>query len=80
VTPSPLELSQRDEAFPAGLALLLGGGLLAELLTTPDPSRLAWGVSVLGGLILSVRLAVGIARMFGVIGGEAAAGYRERRE
>jgi len=80
MTPSLLELTQRDAAFWVGLALLLGGALLAELLTTPEPSRLAWGVSVVGGLIISVRLFVGIARMFGIIGGEAAAGYREGRQ
>jgi hypothetical protein len=77
--PSLLELTQRDAAFWVGLVLLLGGSLLAQFLGgTPD--TLAWSVAALGGLVISVRLAVGVARLLGVVGGEAADGYRDGRE
>jgi hypothetical protein len=80
--PSLLELSQRDEAFWVGLVLLLGGSLLAQFLTPAGttPDTLAWSVAALGGVVLTVRLLVGVARMLGVIGGEAADGYREGRQ
>ncbi len=76
-----LELTQRDAAFYAAPALLIGGTLLAQYLTTDTtPETTAWSVAALGSVLLVVRLLVGLARLLGVIGDEPVDGYREGRE
>ncbi|WP_254537404.1 hypothetical protein [Halomarina litorea] len=70
-------LSQRDEAFWIGLALLLGGSLLSDPSTTgPDLGAI---LAALGGVVLTVRILVAVFSLLETTALAGRVGYREGR-
>ena len=68
-------LSQRDEAFWLGLLLLISGNLIPRTVRLGD-LELAHVIVILGGLILVVRLLVGVFRLFRTAVKEWLLGYQ----